>query len=95
MANSDKPQYTLSHMDVILVLIQFQHMTMMPLRLKKGFIDKMRSNIRKCCFDQKFEDELMTLALRASKTKGNHKARIGMCFRAMELIGGLLEHGMR
>ena len=90
-----KEKVKISNLDVLIVMIQFQYLTRKPLRVREGFFDKMYDNIRRCGFDQKSEDELIAMAIAAAGSRGNYQARIDICFRATDLIGGLVEHGMR
>jgi len=80
--------------DVLVVTLQFQHMTRKPLRVKECFFDKLYDNIRRCGFDQRDEDELLAMAVAAAGKRGDHSGRVGICCRAMELIGDRVEHGM-
>jgi len=81
--------------DVLIVMLQFQYLTRKPLRARESFFDKMYGNIRRCGFDPRSEGKLIAMAFRAAGQRRNHPARIGICFEAMDLIGELVEHGMR
>ena len=86
--------YDIEITDALLVTVQFMYLTRKPLRVRECFFDKLYENIRRCGFGQKDEDELLAMALAASGKKGNHSARVGICCRALELVGDRVEHGM-